>query len=56
MDPMMAGMLTALSVVTIVAAAAVLITHFAVKGTESRHRAVVLEGVAAVIRAIRGKR
>ncbi|MDX3715791.1 MULTISPECIES: hypothetical protein [Streptomyces] len=56
MDSLLAGALTALAMVVIVAAAAVLITHFAMKGADSRHRAAVLESVAEVIRAIRGKR
>ncbi|MER6048319.1 hypothetical protein ABT168_12780 [Streptomyces sp. NPDC001793] len=56
MDPLMASLLTALVAVTIVAVAAVLITHLAVRGTESRHRAAVLESVASVIRSIHSKR
>ncbi|MEU2502894.1 hypothetical protein [Streptomyces sp. NRRL S-1314] len=56
MDPMLAAMLITLATVMIVATAAVMIAHFAVKGTDSSHRAAVLESVAKIVWAIRGKR
>ncbi|MFE5370906.1 hypothetical protein [Streptomyces mirabilis] len=56
MDPFIVGMLAGLAMRSIVAAAAVLITRHAIKDTESRDRAAVLEGVGTIIRSIRGKR
>ncbi|MGI5473270.1 hypothetical protein [Streptomyces sp. CA-132043] len=56
MDPLLAGALTILAGVTIVAAAAGFITLIALKGTASQDRAAVLESVAKIVAALRGRR
>ncbi|WP_265568631.1 hypothetical protein [Streptomyces hygroscopicus] len=56
MDTLIASLLGGAVVVMIVAVAAVLVARFAMNGTDSGDRAAVLQGVATVIRAIRGKR
>ncbi|MFE4959995.1 hypothetical protein ACFRCW_39990 [Streptomyces sp. NPDC056653] len=56
MNPELAWLIGIVAVVIIVAVAAVLVARFALSGTQSKHRAAVLSGVAEVVRAIRGKR
>ncbi|WP_405735015.1 hypothetical protein OG607_41710 [Streptomyces sp. NBC_01537] len=60
MDPQLALVLSAAAVAAVViaiaAVAAILISRTALKGTHSHDRAAVLTALAAVIRALRGKR
>ncbi|WP_197085343.1 hypothetical protein [Saccharothrix sp. ST-888] len=56
MNPIIAATLTALGTVTVIAAAAVLVVWLAMRGTDSRHRAAVIDSVAGLLRAIRGRR
>ncbi|GGK29347.1 hypothetical protein GCM10011583_71590 [Streptomyces camponoticapitis] len=56
MDPVIASAWAGVAAVVVLATAAVLVTYVAVKGTDSRHRAAVLRGVAEIIRALRGRR
>ncbi|MEV0442954.1 hypothetical protein AB0I84_15950 [Streptomyces spectabilis] len=53
---MTALMLASMAMVLIIAMAAVAITWLATKGTDSQHRATVVENIAQVVRAIRGRR
>lgn len=55
MEPLLLATLTATGVVLITAITAVLVVRLALTGTESKDRAAVLNAVAAVIRAIRGR-
>ena len=55
MDPLLLAVLVPAGVVLTTAAAAVLAVRLALTGTESRDRAAVLNAVADIIRAIRGR-
>jgi hypothetical protein len=55
MEPLLLTALTAAGVVLTTAITAVLVVRFALVGTQSQDRAAVLNAVAAIIRAIRGK-
>lgn len=55
MEPLLLTALISAGVVLIAAAAAVLVARLALTGTESRDRAAVLNAVADIIRAIRGR-
>ncbi|MEW2622134.1 hypothetical protein [Streptomyces sp. NPDC048106] len=56
MDPLLLAAASALVTLLIIAAAAVLIVRSALTDTDSKDRASILEGVAEVVRALRGKR
>lgn len=55
MEPILLTGLMSAGAVLIVAATAVLVAWLAIIGTESRDRAAVLNAVASIIRAIRGR-
>jgi hypothetical protein len=56
MDPILVWPAVVISSLAIVAATAVLVARFALRNTESEHRAAVLTAVADIVHAVRGKR
>ncbi|MCZ0987864.1 hypothetical protein [Streptomyces diastatochromogenes] len=56
MDPVLVAAGGSVLALLIVACAAVFVVRSALQGAESRHRAHILEAVAEVLRAMRGKR
>ncbi|WP_333754134.1 hypothetical protein [Streptomyces sp. IBSBF 3352] len=56
MDPLLIALLATVITLSVVAVASVLIAHFALKDTDSGHRAHVLSAAAEFVRAIRGKK
>ncbi|MEV4569076.1 hypothetical protein AB0K12_35345 [Nonomuraea sp. NPDC049419] len=55
-DPLVMIAMVAAVIVLIIAVTAIIIVRFALDGTASSDRARVLNGVARIIRAIRGRR
>jgi hypothetical protein len=55
MEPLLLTVLMPAGVVLITATAAVLLVHLALTGTDSRDRAAVLNAIASIIRAIKGR-
>jgi hypothetical protein len=55
MEPLQLAVLMPAGVVLITAVAALLVVRLALIGTHSRDRAAVLDAIAGIIRAIRGR-
>ncbi|MGW0212204.1 hypothetical protein ACWDZ8_43165 [Streptomyces sp. NPDC003233] len=55
MQAEVAGSIVTVAVAAIMAVTVVLVVRFAVRGTQSQHRAMVLSAVAEIVRALRGR-
>ncbi|MFE6153622.1 hypothetical protein [Streptomyces sp. NPDC057889] len=56
MDPILAGIITTLAVILIIAIVTIVVARSALTDTDSEHRAAVLSAVAEILRAMRGKK